>query len=193
MRHTDFVTVVPLTGIWTQDLPRMLSSATTCAGTQNSLSWFAYNRKCKFQCKFFLNLSSRCRHSSSSVNRSPVRSDPLRSGDVGSVSSVGMAWRSRVDAVQLVHFGQSSAVDSVRAVSVGSNPIASGSVCLGIVIQPNCWSTPTFKSMSKSMPKHMTSSRSKSSSSPGPSLCSSSSPGSRSSRSPSGSALSCKS
>ena len=109
-------------------MPRTLSSVTTCAVAQIPLPEFACNRKRKFQCKFFFNLSSRSRHGSSSVNRSSVSSDPFRSGDVGSVSSVRMAWQGRFDAVRLVHFGHSSAVDPVRAISASSNPIDPGSV-----------------------------------------------------------------
>ena len=109
-------------------MPRTLSSVTTCAVAQFPLPEFACNRKRKFQCKFFFHLSSRSRHGSSSANRSSIRSGPFRSGDAGSVSSVRMAWQGRFDAVRLVHFGHSSAVDPVRAISASSNPIDPGSV-----------------------------------------------------------------
>mgnify|MGYP000450171589 CR=1 FL=1 len=118
-------------------MPRTLSSVTTCAVAQIPLPEFACNRKRKFQCKFFFHLSSRSRHGSSSVNRSSVRSDPFRSGDMGSVSSVRMAWRGRFDAVRSVHFGQSSAVGPVRTISASSNPIEPGSV------NPRSCSSPT--------------------------------------------------
>jgi len=109
-------------------MPRTLSSVTTCAVAQFPLPEFACNRKRKFQCKFFFHLSPHSRHSSSSANRSSIRSGPFRSGDAGSVSSVRMAWQGRFDAVRLVHFGHSSAVDPVRAISASSNPIDPGSV-----------------------------------------------------------------
>ena len=109
-------------------MPRTLSSVTTCAVAQIPLPEFACNRKRKFQCKFFFHLSSHSRHSSSSANRNSLRSGPFRSGDAGSVSSVRMAWQGRFDAVRLVHFGHSSAVDPVRAISASSNPIDPGSV-----------------------------------------------------------------
>ena len=103
-------------------MPRTLSSTTACAGAQNPLPGFAYKRKRKFQCKSSFDLSSRSRPGSSSV-----RSDPCRSGDLGSASSVRMAWRGRFDAVRSVHFGRSSAVNPARAISARSNPIDSGS------------------------------------------------------------------
>ena len=126
MRHTDSVVIKNTT-----DMHLELGYAED-AQFGNNMCWaqipFACNRKRKFQCKFFFHLSPHSRHSSSSANRSSIRSGPFRSGDAGSVSSVRMAWQGRFDAVRLVHFGHSSAVDPVRAVSASSNSIDPGSV-----------------------------------------------------------------
>ena len=129
-RHTDSVAVIKKSTDMHLESGRAEDAQfgnNMCWGT-NPVAGVCVQPQAHIRVQVLLQLRSRPRSGSSSANRSPFGPDPFRSGDMGSVGSVRTAWRGRFDAVRLVHFGHSSAVDPVRAISASSNPIDPGSV-----------------------------------------------------------------